>query len=572
MTRNIKIRSLSLIFILVFSFSLVCSVLSVNQANNGYNNNALGRDLDLKASFGALDPTDIEINGSAIYRHFQCLNISVNTTSIWGATVDNVDMEISFSNGTVSIFSMDDFISENYYSEIYSPGRNAPLGMQTVRFYAKNGSIILNDDNTTKSFWIKPNCEVTLDSPEGYYLDETVSGLITAINESMSTYDWNSWNVSIMDAQFSEKFALSGTSLEDFTFQINNTYFTDFNSYYYVAVELNKDDTTQKAISYFTFKLLNYNPEIDPSSISIPAEILRSNSDNAKIIVNVSDYEENPIYLNVSVAFQHDLFTSDLIPLLNNNGSGVFEGEFSIEYDLPIGDYVVNITARDSYGGIGCYVYSSYLSVLNNPPIIETYYINGAPASSGISIYYGTDIVFTFNISDVESDPLYVKVALVDPHNHWVNSTSEYAENMKIIVRTTDLVTGIWYIYIYVTDADGAVVSLTDDYGNAPSSLTIVPDLLSAVLPWIALVVGLLLGILVGFGIGYYKIKSKNGEPRVKGTLKKKLISQKSTKDVSSEVIDAQEPKKDEETKKTKTEPQEPEQRKTQQRKIKRKL
>lgn len=80
---------------------------------------------------------------------------------------------------------------------------------------------------------------------------------------------------------------------------------------------------------------------------------------------------------------------------------------------------------------------------------------------------------------------------------------------MKITIRTEELITGVWYAYVSVTDVDGATTYLNSDYGLAPQEINIIPDLLTPVLPWIAFSIGLLIGVLAGVGILYKKFKTK---------------------------------------------------------------
>ncbi|MFX1237316.1 MAG: hypothetical protein ACFE8P_06295 [Promethearchaeota archaeon] len=431
---------------------------------------------------------------------------------------------------------------------------------------------VINDDSTTESFWIKHNCAVSFGQPAGYYLNDTLSAQITTASDSMVSYDWNAWSLSVIDDEMGLLFDMPKNSTDLISFSINES-FTEYNSIYYIAVHLNKDNVTKRTTSYFPFKVLNQDPVIDPFSVILPTVVLRSDENNARIVVNASDYEESPMHLNVSVTFEYDIFNKPSFEL-NNNGTGIFATEFYIDYYFPAGSYVVNISVKDDHGGSSYIIHTLNLVVENNPPEINEYFINGNPVSEGISINYGNDIVFTFNVSDLESDPQYVKVALLGPNNQWINTTQEYSEDMEIKVRTTDLVTGVWYIYVFVIDKDGTITSLGEDYASAPHSITIIPDLLSAILPWIALGVGIILGFLIGFGVGYYRIKSKKELQVSKTTIKKKSTTPKKVKKGPSETLEKQFSEKEEIPEKSseKSDKKEPEKRKIPQRKIKRKL
>ena len=65
----------------------------------------------------------------------------------------------------------------------------------------------------------------------------------------------------------------------------------------------------------------------------------------------------------------------------------------------------------------------------NNPPEIHDYWINDVALTEPFSINYGEDLVFTFNISDVENSITYVTVSLLDEDGNWFNITREYKNN-----------------------------------------------------------------------------------------------------------------------------------------------
>jgi hypothetical protein len=134
--------------------------------------------------------------------------------------------------------------------------------------------------------------------------------------------------------------------------------------------------------------------------------------------------------------------------------------------------------------------------------------------NQSISVNYGEDLIFTFDVSDIEESIDYITVSLLDAENNWYNISKKYKSGLQIIIRTEELITGIWYVYISVTDVDGATTRLSSDYDLAPQEINIIPDLLSPVLPWIAFLIGMLIGILAGVGILYKKFKTKYVEPK----------------------------------------------------------
>jgi hypothetical protein len=187
--------------------------------------------------------------------------------------------------------------------------------------------------------------------------------------------------------------------------------------------------------------------------------------------------------------------------------------------------------------------------------------------NQSIALNYGEDLVFRFDVSDVENTIAYITVALIDEENNWYNITREYVPGMRITIRTEELITGIWYAYISVTDNDGATTHLNSDFDLGPQEINIVPDLLTPILPWISFSIGIILGVLAGVGILYKKFKTKSMD--LKKTPSKKSTKQKPARKVKPDSSR----KKDEEEKIEKVEVREVEPpSKEPQRKIKRKL
>ncbi|MBY8986990.1 MAG: hypothetical protein KGD61_00930, partial [Candidatus Lokiarchaeota archaeon] len=198
---------------------------------------------------------------------------------------------------------------------------------------------------------------------------------------------------------------------------------------------------------------------------------------------------------------------------------------------------------------------------------IQGYFINGFSVNQSVSVNYGEDLIFTFDVSDVENTIDYITVSLLDAENNWYNITRKYSGGLKITIRTEELITGVLLAYISVTDVDGSTTRLHSGYGLAPHEINIIPDLITPILPWIGFSIGLLIGFLAGVGILYKKFKTKYIE--TKEALPKKPTSKKLSKVQKL----APSKKRVEEKEAEKVEPKESEElSKEPQRKIKRKL
>ncbi|MHA1320197.1 MAG: hypothetical protein ACTSQ1_10345, partial [Promethearchaeota archaeon] len=104
---------------------------------------------------------------------------------------------------------------------------------------------------------------------------------------------------------------------------------------------------------------------------------------------------------------------------------------------------------------------------------------NGLSMNQSIILNYGEDLVFNFDVTDVENTIAYITVSLINEEDKWYNITREYTPSMKITIRTEELITGIWVAYISVTDIDGATTHLNSDFDLGPQEINVVPALTS---------------------------------------------------------------------------------------------
>lgn len=493
-----------------------------------------------------------------IYRLFESVEFTVNVSGF-----DNVKetfMQIDFSNSSRVEYNMSKIVEPDIYSYVYSPKSYAPLGFQNVSFLIYNTSDILTNSHTTyTNFTIKSNYLANLNSSE-YNRRDTVYGEL--IVTDYDVYDFN-WNVTVVDT-ISEASQINlfdiGNNIQQFSFQIDDR-FTQPDKIYYIKINMTDNSPPKKVAAYVPFKVLNSAPQIVISSVNFSLEEFKREED-CRIELNVSDADPNArsSYTNVSLILT-DPTGEKLSPiLLRNNRDWTFDKTFKINANRPIGIYRATLQAKDQYSGRG--TYNTTLIINNNPPEIHDFWINGMTIEERISINYGQDILFTFNISDVENSIAYVTVSLLDENNNWYNVSQKYSDTMVINIRSVNLITGVWYVYISATDVDGDTTHLTSDFGFAPKEIRIIPDLLTPIMPWITLIMGLIFGVLAGIAFSYKLVKSKSID-------KQQII----TKEIAPKKKKVKKPK--EELKKEEVEEREPEketEKKPPQRKIKRKL
>jgi hypothetical protein len=555
-----KIQYISLAFIFLTISGLLLNVLHTNYVIQD------GESNDLIAPAAVGDPIpegDITLSVTEVYRLFESINISVYAPDFRFPTIDRAILEISFTNGSVRTYNMTGFGVEQY-EYVYRPEYNAPLGVQNVSFLLYNASYdLLNAHTTFKSFTIKTNYMLTFNSSE-YYVEDILSAELTVNDFKTFEFDWNITIVDSVNGATQVNLFDLENNLVQFSFMIENDTFDQVDKCYYVKVNMSDVGTSESYPAYFPFDVLNSLPQILPSSINFSLEEV-PRTESCDVSLNITDIENIPAELIVKMELE-DPNGDKIIINIDHEEGNLFSDSFSIPANKPIGNYRVNFTAEDLDNGVGYYL--TFLTVINNPPEIHSYKINDYSMDESVSVLYGDDLTFTFNVSDVEGIA-YITVALINKNNDWYNITNAYTGvNMRIVIRTAELVKGTWYVYIYVTDTDGETTSLTDDYDLAPQQIRIITDLFSGILPWVTFFVGIIFGILAGIAGSYKLAKSRLLEAQ-KVTPKKK--EPKSIKKAEKKVI---KPKKEEPVKEVEKEPEkeEAEKQETAYRKIKRKL
>ncbi len=503
-----------LFFLLVFNTFLGIALLSAENNKDSDNFRYVGQDSEfldrkdkLKSANGVntLNYSSIFRNTTIIRRGFQSINITVNVSGFLAA--NKTYMRIYFTNNSDSLFNMSYIPGTNKnFTYTYTPRGNAPLGLQRVSFEIRNSTnYLLNTQTTYTNFTIRSTSMVGFNSSE-YYRDEEVVADI-AIDES-DNYDWE---ILVVNATTASQQHI----IQEFTknpFQINFTIDESFdrvNSYYYVAVNLTEDFWTTWHADYFGFFIKNSDPVISNIKFS-PSSVFRE--EFCVVTLNASDKESDMQGVNMKITDTNGQTVTIDNPELFNSQGNVFEGNFTIDGSRPKGNYNVEFTADDGNGGVT--VQNTGVLIKNNAPDIDGYEINDIDTDERISVPYGDDLEFDFDVSDVEGIS-YITVELIledpmaDEKDEYEASVAYEDGGSELTIRTEDLSSGTWTVYVSVTDTDGETTDLDDDFDTGPQQITVVPDLISDILPWITLVVGSIIGIIVGIGVGYHTGKSK---------------------------------------------------------------
>lgn len=464
-------------------------------------------------------------NTTTAYRLFESINFTIDTSGF--SDVNYTHIQIDFTNGSLINFNMAPISADEYYYE-YKPRYDAPLGFHNVSFLIYNNTgTLLNSRLTYTNFTIKTNYMVILNS-SGYHINDSMNAELTVNDFGSYHFGWNVTIVNSTNTLEQGNLVNFEYNSVQFTHKINNeTFVSSVGQTLYVNLNMTDLNSGKKVTAYFPFDILNSEPNIISSSINFtPSEIFRD--EECEITLNITDIEDIPSNLDVSMSIvdPKGIFV-DTVQIDHKSGN-IFSTKFTITARKPIGNFKIEFTAEDQNGGIS--TFETTITVKNNLPEINSYEINSQSMDQGISLLYGKNLVFAFNVSDVEG-VAYIKVALIDENGEWYNITKEYIGiDTRITIRTVDLITGVWYVYIYVIDSDGAVTSLIDGYDKGPQAITITPEVLSTYLPWIAFIVGIIFGILAGIGIVIKHYKSKFMRLQPVSTKKKEIPSKQSIK------------------------------------------
>jgi hypothetical protein len=512
----------------------------------------------------SLDYSAVSQNASIIYRLFESVKFNINASKF--VNPNYTIMQIHYSNGVIGDFNMINVGGTENFTYTFKPGYNAPLGFQNISFLIYNVSdYLLSSSIPITNFTITTNYFISLDKAEYNRGDTLYAELV--VNNYPQPYDFN-WNVSIVDND--------NETLQNVLFDIGNDFFQtsiliddrfEFSDKtYYFKLNMTDVSSGTKEATYLPFQVLNTLPEISIPTVKFSKNPLKR-AEDCKITLNVTDEDPATLPENLTVSMVIQTSTGEILaPIeLTNHNNWTFSTTFSVATNKPVGVYQITIEVEDQYNGIN--IYTTSISISNNPPNILSYFVNGLSMNQSITLNYGEDLIFSFDVTDVENTIAYITVSLLNAEDKWYNITREYIPGMGITIRTEELITGIWYAYISVTDIDGATTYLNSDFGLAPQEINVLPDLLTPILPWISFFIGIMLGVLAGVGILYKKFKTKSVD--VKKPPSKKSAPQKPTKKVKP--VPSRKKDAEEEIEKPEVKDDEPPS-KEPQRKIKRKL
>ncbi len=552
---------LTILIVSFFTIGFICQPFQLLVTHN-FPVNDQNSEIRTSSNNPTITSNNIFINDTKVISLFETIKVQINTTQFDDANYTKIQFKFSDGTGFIDDMVHDTTGDEKNFTYTYTPSYNIPTGQHDIFFQIyDNSDELLNANETKTTFMVESNYYAATFVKKELHVGNILDVALTINN--ISGYNFT-YDVSIVDAtneSSQQDLLFIGNNIDWFNRTIKRSVFEDLNTYYYIKVNLTAEATGRVRATYFTFKLLNKNPEIIESTIDLPGSVLRSNVNNSFVSLNVSDFESEPENLTVSMSFTDRLGTSIEYALFRDDYNN-FSTAFHIGISNPIGYYYVTITATDPYGDSS--TYSSTILVMNNAPEIISYTINGYSTSQRISVNYGDDLVFGFNLTDKEgSDNIeYITVSLLGSNNNWINVSKQYSQGVTITISSYELVFGVWYVYLSVSDSDGGSATLGSDYGLAPQQIRVIPDIIRDILPWIGLISGIILGLLIGTGVAYQLLKRRLKAGVISKTEPKKKKKAKKSQEEA--------PPKEKEEKKEEEEEEEEEDIKPTKRKIKR--
>ena len=566
-TKRIFYITLTLFIIFGTSFSILSTLTenpSIEQKINDKILNEIEKiyeeDLKLASNGKDLNYTSIYRNTTQpIHKVFDSIKITVNTYGF--ADIKNTTMIIWFSQDFPVKYNMTKVGSTTNYTKIYTPLYSDPIGFMRVTFeiYNTTADDPINSGNTATNFTIQANCLASMEVIEFYVLPSPDEQILKAdlVLDNSSNFDWIIFVVDNNSASFENVLFVYGNNKVTISFYINNS-FAPENKQYYIKVNLTEKTGSHRwDVQYFGFIVKVPLKILDEPTIEFnPTSVYRTKLCTITLNVTATLFYLNPSYVNVTLTLK-DTNSYTIISNQNftNNNDESFIITFSVSSNRPAGLY--SYTIKTIYKKNLIEEYNNTVLIKNNPPEIDGYEINDYGTKEHISVRYGETLKFQFDVSDIEDRISYITVLLINEEGDEYEISREYEADLIIEVRTEDLITGTWIVYVSVTDLDGDTTELDDDFNDAPKEIEIIPDTFGTILPWISLVIGIIVGIVSGIGMSYYLVKKQKLKfepeevkevPKEKSlkTKKEKIVKSETEKELEKEEIKKAEPKKEE--------------------------
>lgn len=511
-------RKISLIILFVAFFGLTTTTLvGEHFVQNTYYSPA--------AADAWISSDDVTIDRATVKRAIQTVNITYdNTINAWES--ESFNANITFSDGSSQIFVLSNTTDHpTKWSGLFTPSITNVTGVAEVFIIPTDVIGGFENNIADGSFEIQnnlPRVAVILDQDE-YLRGETISMDFYPSDVEQAVVDLK-WTISVYRSGNTdpEEILVNNESIFVAEFELAND--TETGSYYINATCWDFD---VRNVELYYFDVLNNDPTIDALQIEYNDDIFDDFSEftsllrgkNFTVRVNASNIDGEMDYLRMTITAQDPLSAEALFfaeytniqPNLEEDG-WLFEKVviFPLTTNLGLTDLnieVKEVSPVDNTTIIGETMETQEVSIRNNLPTIESFYINGEYYGAQPLFTTDDNLNFTFDVSDLEDDVNYITIYLthVDSNTEYSYSLPySYSKEVFYILKAANLETGTWQAQILVEDRDGGESELSSIMYFEIET----PDAISP-MNWLLFAVGLVLGGAVVFGTTFAALKAK---------------------------------------------------------------
>lgn len=508
------------------------------------------------ASADDINSTHVFIDKTIVYRGIETLNITYNNTDHYTSAYEFI-ANITFSDNSEMNISLTQIGATDYWTTLFTPSVFNVTGDTnvTILVVEVGDVIIINTDATSDgSFNLAnnlPKVGVFMNTTE-VYRNETIKIEYLPSDIENNVMDLM-WEVKLFDPADILNATLVVKGEKNFSSEIliPNSY--DIGEWRVEATCWDLEDVDNSSTVNNTFLVKNNEPVIDNILFQFENEdpfgaetvdtidIFRGLDKYLTVYVNASDIESNEMKLTILASDPisgENLLTNYVNISLDVNNTSHFSTNVSFPITSGIGLTELKIIVLEDEVVQEEYIQEIFIH--NNAPILNNFTINGEFGNQ-TTIDEGDWLSFMFGAEDDEDSIEYVLISILyyddDDVVQYLNySTSYIGEDTEIIIRGADLklTTGIYTVYAYIFDSDGASATCTTQTFGIQSSSKIDAT------TWLLFVIGIIIGMTFTFvgAYTYYRKKLVSLDASVEQPTKVKTDKKKKVESDDSEEPD----------------------------------
>jgi hypothetical protein len=547
-----KILFFTLFALFIFGFSQI-NFDSANIQKENYKEDMLPN-----ASADEINSAHVFIDKIIVHRGIQNLNITFNNTESDGSDWFNEGLydfiaNITFSDSSEMNISLTQIGATHYWTTLFTPSIFNVTGDTNVTILVVDSSEIIQNsppspDGNFNLANNLPQVGVFMNTTE-VYRNETIKIDYLPSDIENNVMDLM-WEVKLFDPTDILNATLVVKGEKNFSSEIliPNSYIVGEWRVEATCWDLEDDDNS--SIVDNTFLVKNNEPVIDNILFQFENEdpfeaetvdtldIYRGLDKYLTVYVNASDIESNEMKLTILATDPisgENLLSNYVNISLDVNNTSHFSTNVSFPITSGLGLTELKIIVLEDEIIQKEYIQEIYIN--NNAPILNNFTINGLYGSQ-TTIDEGDWLSFMFDAEDDEDSLEYVLISIVyyddDDVVQYLNySTSYIGADTEIIIRGVDLklTTGIYTVYAFVFDSDGASATCTTQTFGIQSASRFDAT------TWLLFIIGIIIGMTFTFvgAYTYYRKKLASSEASVDQPTKVKTDKKKKAESVVSE-------------------------------------